>query len=98
MGGTKTLSALGSSPDDLSPVLTIPTTDPMQTLGRVIDHLSAGSPEAVGIASFGPVTLRNNEVWKVADVAVGGGGCRVADLAGPSGPTIVTQEEARMRR
>jgi fructokinase len=39
-------------------VLTIPTTDPAQTLGRVIDHLSAGSPEAVGIASFGPVELR----------------------------------------
>jgi fructokinase len=58
MGGTKTSCALGTSPYDLSPVLTVPTTDPAETLGRVIDHLSAGSPKAVGIASFGPVELR----------------------------------------
>ena len=58
MGGTKTSCALGSSPDDLSQELTIPTTDPSETLGRVIEHLATGSPEAIGIASFGPLELR----------------------------------------
>lgn len=58
MGGTKTSCAIGSSPDDLSRELTIPTTDPGETLRRVIDHLASGSAEAVGIASFGPIELR----------------------------------------
>jgi len=58
LGGTKTSVALGSTPDDLGPVLTIPTADPIGTLDRVIGHLVSGSPEAVGIASFGPVELR----------------------------------------
>ena len=60
MGGTKTSCAMGSSPDDLSRELTIPTTDPSETLGRVIDHLAIGSAEAVGIASFGPLELRRD--------------------------------------
>jgi fructokinase len=60
MGGTKTSCAIGSSPYDLSRELTIPTTDPNETLGRVIDHLAIGSAEAVGIASFGPLELRRD--------------------------------------
>jgi fructokinase len=58
MGGTKTSCAVGSSPDDLSRELTIPTTVPSETMGRVIEHLSSRSAEAVGIASFGPLELR----------------------------------------
>ncbi|HSJ82699.1 MAG TPA: ROK family protein [Acidimicrobiia bacterium] len=58
MGGTKTSCAVGSSPDDLSQEVTVPTTDPSETLGRVIEHLSSRSAEAVGIASFGPLELR----------------------------------------
>jgi len=58
MGGTKTSCAVGSSPEDLSREMTIPTTDPRETLGRVIDHLAIGSLAAVGIASFGPLELR----------------------------------------
>jgi fructokinase len=58
MGGTKTSCALGSSPDDLVSALTIPTTDPVETLGRVVEQLAEASPEAVGIASFGPLALR----------------------------------------
>jgi fructokinase len=58
MGGTKTSCALGTSPDDLASALTIPTTDPVETLGRVIEQLAEASPEAVGIASFGPLELR----------------------------------------
>jgi fructokinase len=58
LGGTKTSVGFGSSPDDLSSVVTIPTTHPDETLGRVIDHLASGTPDAVGIASFGPIELR----------------------------------------
>jgi fructokinase len=58
IGGTKTSCALASSPDDLASALTFPTTDPAETLGRVIEHLAEASPEAVGIASFGPLELR----------------------------------------
>lgn len=60
MGGTKTSCAIGSSPDDLAGELTIPTTEPSETLGRVLEHLAIGSAEAVGIASFGPLELRRD--------------------------------------
>jgi fructokinase len=80
LGGTKTSCSVGSTPDDLSDVLTIPTADPPQTLGQVLDHLGAHSIAAVGIASFGPVGLRREradyghititpkEGWSGADV------------------------------
>ena len=58
MGGTKTSCAVGSSPHDLAGEVTIPTTDPVETLGLVIQQLAEASPQAVGIASFGPLELR----------------------------------------
>ena len=65
---------------------------------EVYVNIYCGVGSAAPIASFGPVTLRNDQFWKVADVAVGGGGCRVTDLATPRGPSIVTQEQARAAR
>jgi len=62
MGGTKTLAGVGSSPDDLSDVLTIPTTTPEETLGRLTRHLRSFDLDAVGIASFGPVELRRDRI------------------------------------
>jgi fructokinase len=83
MGGTKTSCALGSSPDDLASALTIPTTDPVETLGRVIEHLAEASPDAVGIASFGPLELRQGHPdtghMKVTPKA----GWTGVDVAGP---------------
>lgn len=58
MGGTKTSCAFGASPDDLTGEMTIPTSDPAETLGLVIERLAEASPDAVGIASFGPLELR----------------------------------------
>jgi len=58
MGGTKTSCAVGSTAQDLTDVLTFPTTAPEETLGRVIGYLREHQVEAVGIASFGPVELR----------------------------------------
>jgi fructokinase len=58
LGGTKTSFAVGSSPEELTDIQSIPTAEPSQTLGRVLDFLDAHPVEAVGIASFGPVELR----------------------------------------
>ena len=55
LGGTKTLVASGTHPDDLTPI-SIPTTTPEETLKSVVNALSG--VDAVGIATFGPVELR----------------------------------------
>jgi fructokinase len=58
-GGTKWLCAVGTGPDDLTAVETIPTTTPGETIGRAIEFLEREGPvRAVGIGSFGPVDLR----------------------------------------
>jgi fructokinase len=62
IGGTKTSCVFGSAPDDLSKVLTFLTTEPAETLGNVIDFLRAESPDAVGIAAFGPLDLVDGSV------------------------------------
>jgi fructokinase len=80
LGGTKTSYAVGSTPEDLTDIHTIPTTDPSQTLDHVVHHLSGHSIEAIGIASFGPIELRREsavfghitvtpkEGWSGADI------------------------------
>ncbi len=60
LGGTKTLVAVGTGPDDLSPVERIETTDPETTLGQVVSVLAQHRVEAVGVASFGPLELRRD--------------------------------------
>jgi fructokinase len=58
-GGTKWVLAVGSSPDDLDDVTTIPTTGPRETLERVGEFFDLHSEvSAVGIGSFGPIDLR----------------------------------------
>jgi fructokinase len=78
IGGTKTSCVVGSSPDDLSKVLTFPTTEPVETLGNVIDYLRAESPDAVGIAAFGPLDLVDGRVGVTPKEGWSG-----ADLVGP---------------
>jgi len=75
IGGTKTSCAVGSSPDDLSKVITFPTTEPAETLGQVIDLVRAESPDAIGIAAFGPLDLLRGRIgvtpkegWSGTDV------------------------------
>jgi fructokinase len=57
LGGTKTDVAVGQSLDDLSEPHRIPTTDPEETLGAVVDYLTSRDVDAVGVASFGPLDL-----------------------------------------
>lgn len=61
IGGTKVVVAVGTSPDDLSNPVRIPTTSPEDTLAnveRVIDGATAGKTlGAIGVATFGPARL-----------------------------------------
>lgn len=62
-GGTKTLCAVGYSPDHVLERVFLPTTDPDSTLERAIEFFSAaqrhrGRLDALGIAFFGPLELR----------------------------------------
>ena len=60
-GGTKWVFAVGSSPDDLDDVTTVPTTTPRETLERVGEFFDRHSEvKAVGIGSFGPIDLRKD--------------------------------------
>ncbi len=58
-GGTKVVVAVGTGPDDLRAEARIPTTTPDETLARVVELLAphAGTLEAVGVGSFGPLDL-----------------------------------------
>jgi fructokinase len=63
LGGTKCLCVLGTGPDDLRAEVRVATRDPATTLGEirtVLDGWRAehGAFAAIGIASFGPVSLR----------------------------------------
>jgi fructokinase len=58
-GGTKWLCAVGTGPGELAATETIPTTTPVETIGRAIAFFEREGPvRAVGIGSFGPVDLR----------------------------------------
>lgn len=58
-GGTKVVCGTGTGPDDLGDLVRIPTTTPPETLGAVARYVEgrAGSTDAVGLATFGPVDL-----------------------------------------
>lgn len=58
-GGTKFLCAVGTGPDDLREVARIPTTTPVETLGRALAFFERfrGRLRALGIGSFGPLDL-----------------------------------------
>jgi fructokinase len=57
-GGTWTVCALGTNPDNIVARETFPTADPGSTLTRIVDFFRRHErPEAIGIGSFGPVDL-----------------------------------------
>ncbi len=65
MGGTKCVCILGTGPEDIRAQVTLPTLDPDTTLNAIAAVIQqwlegAAPPEALGIASFGPIDLRRN--------------------------------------
>ena len=55
-GGSKWECAIGTGPDDLRATETMPTTSPVETIGRAVAFFEREGPvEAIGIGSFGPV-------------------------------------------
>ncbi|NNM67623.1 MAG: ROK family protein [Spirochaetales bacterium] len=68
-GGTKFVCAVASSPEDLREEVRFPTTEPAETLGRVVEYFQAaqkkwGRLEGLGIGCFGPVDLdKNSPTW-----------------------------------
>jgi fructokinase len=57
MGGTKTDVAVGTSYEDMTEALRIPTTDPDSTLDEISRFFAGHEVDAVGVASFGPLDL-----------------------------------------
>lgn len=58
LGGTKCICILGSGPDDIRDEVRIPTTSPDETLAAIEAVLDRWSGyQALGIASFGPVSI-----------------------------------------
>jgi fructokinase len=60
-GGTMWVCALGTGPGDVRSQISFPTTMPSDTISRAVDFFrdaaTAGTLEAIGIASFGPVDV-----------------------------------------
>jgi fructokinase len=55
-GGSKWECAIGTGPDDLRATETVPTTTPVETIGRAVAFFEREGPvETIGIGSFGPV-------------------------------------------
>lgn len=59
LGGTKCMCILTTGPDDVRAIERVPTTTPAETLGAIEAVLDAwrGGFTAIGIASFGPVSI-----------------------------------------
>jgi fructokinase len=64
-GGTKWECAVGTGPDDVRAGVTIPTTTPGETMGRVVEFFEREEPiSALGIGCFGPIdTKPESPTW-----------------------------------
>jgi fructokinase len=65
MGGTKCVCTLGTGPEDIRAQVALPTLDPNTTLDSIAAVLQkwlegSAPPQALGVASFGPIDLRRN--------------------------------------
>lgn len=91
-GGTKTVVAVGTGPDDLRGPHRFPTTDPRTTLERAtssVAELAAGDRlAAVGMAAFGPVDLRHASPTYGRITSTPKRGWRDTDVVGPIGRAL----------
>lgn len=59
-GGTKFVCVVGTGPANIIDRLRIDTTTPERTIGAAIEFFARHRPDALGIATFGPVELRRD--------------------------------------
>ena len=59
-GGTKMVCAIGDERGNLSERASFPTLSPAETIGNLIDFFKKQEIEALGIGSFGPLSLDPN--------------------------------------
>ncbi|MCR4909290.1 MAG: ROK family protein [Lachnospiraceae bacterium] len=59
-GGTKMVCAIGDENGKILEQVSIPTTEPKETIDRMIDYFKDKEIEALGVACFGPVDLRKD--------------------------------------
>jgi fructokinase len=61
-GGTKFVAMIGTGPDDIVDEITVPTGEPSETLGSLIEFFLEPRADvalaAVGVSTFGPIDLR----------------------------------------
>jgi fructokinase len=65
-GGTWCVCAVGSGPDEIVAEAQFPTTEPQETLARIVEFFreAPGPLEAVGVGSFGPVDVHpDSPTW-----------------------------------
>lgn len=84
-GGTKIVCGAGTGPHDLADVTIFPTTTPAETTSRICDYVWAhiGDLEAIGVASFGPVDLRQSSETYGFITSTPKPGWQSTDLLGP---------------
>ncbi|MBQ6814987.1 MAG: ROK family protein [Lachnospiraceae bacterium] len=59
-GGTKMVCAVADEKGNIYNRITIPTTTPDETIGKMVDYFLGKDIEALGIGCFGPINLNKN--------------------------------------
>lgn len=59
-GGTKFVCAVGNEDYQIKDQVQFPTTTPAETLQKTVDYFKQFDVQAIGIASFGPIEIRQN--------------------------------------
>lgn len=59
-GGTKFVCAVGNEDYQIKDQVQFPTTTPAETLQKTVDYFQQFEIDAIGIASFGPIEIRQN--------------------------------------
>ncbi|HIW89102.1 MAG TPA: ROK family protein [Candidatus Ligilactobacillus excrementipullorum] len=59
-GGTKFVCAVGNEDYQIKDQIQFPTTTPAETLQKTVDYFQQFDIDAIGIASFGPIEIRQN--------------------------------------
>lgn len=57
-GGTKFVCAVGNEDYQVKERYVIPTTNPQETISRVINYLKQFDVAAISVASFGPIEIK----------------------------------------